>query len=328
MFKRLVLLGALLPSIAFAQALTITGPPATVASTANAIVLRDANQNIFVNNLSAKGTNVTSAGATTTLTVASTRLQTLVGSMAQTFQLPDATTLSVGSLYEFNNNSSGNLSVVNASSDAIYTVLPGARAQIQAIAVSTAAGAWDAHAYVPSNSSWGTAGLSTTAGTFSGTVAGVTGTFTGQLQGLGTATNNNATAGQIGEFVTASLAAGSATSVSNGVPTDIISIALTAGDWEVGGTICIDASGSTALSNQVVWVNTTSATMPSMPTTGYFQLQSTLPVVVGAIQSCFYSGIERFSLAAPGTAYLTERLEFTAGTGVAVYGKISARRIR
>lgn len=131
------------------------------ASSASSLVLRDANQNAFANNFVSKATNVSSAGTTTTLTAASSRIQTLTGTLAQTFKLPDATTLSVGSTWYFNNNSTGTLSIIDNGSNPIATVLAGAQAYVIAIAVSTSNGAWDYHFLIPANSSWGTVGLTT-----------------------------------------------------------------------------------------------------------------------------------------------------------------------
>lgn len=110
-------------------------------------------------NFTSRATNVVSAGATTVLTAASTRFQNLTGSSTQTFQLPDATTLVIGATFQFNNNSTGVLTVVNNSSSTITTVPAGGIVIVTAIAVSTAAGAWDFHPSAPSNIQWGTTGL-------------------------------------------------------------------------------------------------------------------------------------------------------------------------
>lgn len=59
------------------------------------------------------------------MTVASARTQNLTGSANQTFQLPDATTLSLSSIFEFNNNSSGSLIITNAGAATQYTVPAG-----------------------------------------------------------------------------------------------------------------------------------------------------------------------------------------------------------
>lgn len=73
----------------------------------------DDDNNIFANNFFASLTSVVSAGGTTVLTVASARVQRLTGSSSQTFQLPDATTLPLTSIFEFDNNSSSSLIISN-----------------------------------------------------------------------------------------------------------------------------------------------------------------------------------------------------------------------
>jgi len=167
--------------------ITLTVPVAT--SSASTIVARDASQNAFANNFVSKATNVVSAGATTVLTAASTRVQTLTGTLAQTFQLPDATTLSIGSIFEFDNNSTQTLTVVNAGSGAITTVVSGGYARVKATAVSTANGAWNTHFLIPENSSWGTAGM-IVAGTMAGSSSLTLGTASTTA---GTAVFQNAT---------------------------------------------------------------------------------------------------------------------------------------
>jgi hypothetical protein len=137
-----------------------TGYSAT-GGTSN-FVSRDSNGNTRANNFGSAATAVTSAGGTTVLTAASTRYQVLQGTLTQTFQLPDATTLFIGYRIEFNNNSTQTLTVNNASSSLICTVPAGGACVLICIATSTAGGAWDVHFYGPSNASWGTAGLAVT----------------------------------------------------------------------------------------------------------------------------------------------------------------------
>lgn len=137
----------------------------SVVSTASTLVARDANQNAFANNFVSKATNVTSAGGTTTLTAASTRIQNLTGSANQTFKLPDATTLAVGAQFQFNNNSTGTLSVTDNGNNAICTVPFGGIAIVLAIAVATSNGSWESHFLAPSNVQWGTNSLTFPAGT-------------------------------------------------------------------------------------------------------------------------------------------------------------------
>ena len=51
----------------------------------------------------------------------------------------------------------------------------------------------------------------------------------------GVTTNSNAAAGIVGEYISSSIASGSAVSLTTGVSANVTSISLTAGDWEVYG---------------------------------------------------------------------------------------------
>lgn len=101
-------------------------------------------------NNSAPGyTTVTAAGTTTTLTAASTYFQKINGSTTQTFQLPDATTLLNGTAFVFDNDSTGNVTIVDNASGAVSTVYPGNFQYIFVESNSTAAGSWGKYAFIP-----------------------------------------------------------------------------------------------------------------------------------------------------------------------------------
>ena len=126
----------------------------STAISSNTIVKRDANGNIFVNNYFEGSTSTVAAGGTTILTVASTRIQTLTGSLGQTFQLPDATTLTISSIFVFNNNSSSSLTITNNGGITLYVIPAGGGVQCVTTNVSTANGNWDFHTYAPSSVTW------------------------------------------------------------------------------------------------------------------------------------------------------------------------------
>ena len=94
---------------------------------------------------------VTSAAGTTVLTADSNYYQNLVGSTTQTFQLPDATTLLVGTTFIFDNNSSGNLTVVDNASGPIEIIPSGAAGFIYLYNNSTVAGSWNRHSFLPAS---------------------------------------------------------------------------------------------------------------------------------------------------------------------------------
>jgi hypothetical protein len=155
---------------------------------------------------------------------------------------------------------------------------------------------------------------------------GVPNAASGSLPGQipGTATNDNAAAGNIGEYISASVAAGSAVPLTNNVPANVTSMSLTAGDWDVWGNITFAPAGGTVTTGLFGSINTTSAAFPVLPGTGaYVGLTvsqtgggGTLPV-----------GQTRVSLAATTTVFLVAQSGFSAGTSSA-YGFIGARRRR
>ena len=135
------------------------GTGVTASSGANSVMLRDANQNVSINRLNQSTTTVAAAAGTTTLTVASTFSWVLTGTGGQTFKLPDATTLTNTTAFEFNNNATGTLTIVDNASGAVGTIAPGGAAAIALLSNGTVAGTWDVHAYIPENVQWGTNSL-------------------------------------------------------------------------------------------------------------------------------------------------------------------------
>jgi len=125
------------------------GTGVTASTGASSVVLRDASQNINFNNYVAGYAATTAAAGTTVLTVASARNQILIGSTTQTFQLPNATTLSLGQSFLFLNNSSGILTVKDNASTTIDTIPSGAIVQIGATSIATSAGSWSAYSFLP-----------------------------------------------------------------------------------------------------------------------------------------------------------------------------------
>jgi hypothetical protein len=173
------------------------GTGVTVSSGANSVVLRDSNVNINANAFNDAYTNTAASGTQIVLTAASVRRYTITGSGGQTIKLPDATTLSNGEIFEFDNNqSSGAITVNNNSNTLIVSVPSGGLARVNLLSNATAAGSWDRHDYAPANVSWSTntfdyAG-SITSATWNGSTVqvnrGGTGatTLTGYVKGSGT----------------------------------------------------------------------------------------------------------------------------------------------
>lgn len=150
-------------------------------------------------------------------------------------------------------------------------------------------------------------------------------TFSPTTNGIiGTTTNDNALAGRVGEFISSTVLVGSAVNVLNNTATDITSISLSAGDWNVSGEIVTAPAGSATQRIQG-WTSTTSATQPIEPNNGgMFGIGSPLPSGAGS-QTCM--GPMRISLPGTTIVYLSVSITFTGGT-MSAYGFIGARRVR
>jgi hypothetical protein len=135
------------------------GTGVTASSGANSVMLRDANQNVAVNRLNQANTNTTAAGGTTALTAASTYSQTLTGTGGQTYTMPDATTLTTGVAFVFNNNATSTLTLQDYATSSIGTITPGGAVELVLLSNGTTAGTWDVHGYLPEAVTWGTNAL-------------------------------------------------------------------------------------------------------------------------------------------------------------------------
>ena len=146
-------------------------------------------------------------------------------------------------------------------------------------------------------------------------VSGTVLTTTGQLIGNGTTTNDNASAGQVGEYIESTVGPYTVTTtVSN--PT---SISLTAGDWDV--TVVTSGGGASATSTASrIGINTTASTMGTQATDHIIYVNDTIN---GATAGMF---TKRISLSATTTVYASQKTD--AGTNAFQFCVLSARRRR
>jgi len=135
------------------------GTGVTASSGANSVMLRDANQNVAVNRLNQSNTSTAAAGSITALTAASSYSQTLTGTGNQTYTMPDATTLTTGVAFVFNNNATGTLTLQDYATGSIGTITSGGAVELVLLANGTTAGTWDVHGFLPENVTWGTNAL-------------------------------------------------------------------------------------------------------------------------------------------------------------------------
>ena len=132
------------------------GTGVTASSGANSVMLRDANQNVAVNRLNQSNTNTTAAGGVTALTTASSYIHTLSGTGNQTYTMPDATTLSTGVAFLFNNMATGTLTLQDYATGPIGTIPSGGAGAVFLTVNATVGGTWDLHAYLPEGVTFGT----------------------------------------------------------------------------------------------------------------------------------------------------------------------------
>jgi hypothetical protein len=126
---------------------------------------------------------------------------------------------------------------------------------------------------------------------------------------VGVTDGSDAPAGNVGEYMTAS-----ATSValSNAAVVNVVSLALTPGDWDVSGSVFFTAGAGThsLFGAGIAGLDTyTAATFPT-----------------GAINQAMSTAVSRQSSAGAATVWLVARADFT-GT-VTASGTIRARRVR
>lgn len=170
-----------------------------------------------------------------------------------------------------------------------------------------------------------------------GTVAyiGGTNTWTGQqtlnFTGTGgnpikgTNTNDAASAGYIGEFISSAIPPASAVAIVNNTAKTVTSISLTAGDWEINAIAMI--GGITAGTFFDMGISTTTNAMPSTTTLGDQSVESTGVSTAAAYAVVTVPGF-RVSLSGTVVHYLVVNVGFTVSSSPAAFGRISARRLR
>ncbi len=147
-------------------------------------------------------------------------------------------------------------------------------------------------------------------------------TFSPTTNGIvGTTTNDSASSGRVGEFIQSVILAASSVSLTDSIASNITSISLTAGDWDVWGNVSLVGSGNNMLSAGG-WTSQTSATIPdtslyngaSFGSTGLNSFLCSVPQF-------------RYSVTGSTTIFLTAVSSFPSGS-VLVCGGIYARRRR
>ena len=136
----------------------------------------------------------------------------------------------------------------------------------------------------------------------------------------------SAAAGIVGEVKSASVSADSGVTLTTATPANVLSMSLSAGDWEVSGR-CNYSLSSVTISGGSLWVggiSNTSATLPSdyLRTFIYGPTLTTGSPSLSAVITPW-----PFNSSSSQTIYLVCEATFTAGT-VKAYGSLEARRMR
>jgi len=145
---------------------------------------------------------------------------------------------------------------------------------------------------------------------------------------VGTTTNDSATAGYVGELLSADLLTASKVSLTTATATDVISKAFTAGDWDIWFIPAFVVNpGVTTVTRYFWWVSTASASLPALG-----KDLNVLSLASGTIPASSTSmGVttthKRFSLASTTTIYASVYADFGAST-LQTYGSIYGRRVR
>lgn len=147
---------------------------------------------------------------------------------------------------------------------------------------------------------------------------------------VGTNTNNNASAGSVGEYTSSIVLVGSAVALTTGVAANVTSISLTAGDWDVWGEVWYTSAATTQFALPIIAITTTSATLPTVPADNIsYATHPTPGNMTSAANGSFRLPLSpcRASLSATTTYYLVAQMSFSVST-CSAYGKICARRVR
>lgn len=146
----------------------------------------------------------------------------------------------------------------------------------------------------------------------------------------GTTTNDSASSGNIGEYISSTILRSSGVALSSTTSKTITSISLTAGDWDVWATFGLEGV-STTVSTYLACISLTNNTIVSTSdpnggaVTGYSPGSGNV-FATGNVVYVAPIGMQRISVASTTTVYLVINAQFSAN--VNGWGFIGARRVR
>lgn len=135
------------------------------------------------------------------------------------------------------------------------------------------------------------------------------------------ATSGSAITGSVGELVKSIIPFASAVNMTSTTPTNVTSISLTAGDWDIFGNAYMN-NNSVVQTKVAVWISVTSATLPDVSLIADFQTSTGVFAIGG-----FSAPTIPLNITSTTTVYLEALSVFSAGP-TTVCGAIYARRVR
>jgi len=340
----------------FSNTLTLAGTDSTTMTfpTTSATIARTDAANAFTGNQSMSGFVAigTTPSTTRTLYVAKSNTGgttavgvrsdgtfqsdvTSVGKLFQAVTATQATTFTLADLTAFSAEQGGigsGSTVTNQYGFSAQSSLTGGANNYGFYSnISSASARWNFFANGTANNAF--AGNTRFGGTTAPTVAIdvtgavlVSGTITPSGGIVGTTAGGDATAGNVGEYLSASLAVGSATSLTTATAKTVINLSLTAGDWDITGVINFIPAASTNTTLLFMGTSTTDNTIGADNS----YASNAYPVSGNVTTSGHYRKnvpTVRVNISSTTTIYLIAQATFTVSTMTA-YGTICARRAR
>lgn len=173
----------------------------------------------------------------------------------------------------------------------------------------------------------GTAGANDTIGVAINGVAQAFFTSTGNAS-KGVATTSNAAAGFIGEYLSGARATGVSLTLATGTPLTVDSVSLTAGDWDVSGTVSYTFASTTSYTNLVGCVSTTTNSVTTgAPQGSCFDYETSAIIPTATADQTWVVPVTRISISSTTVVFITSNQVFSAAA-LKGYGTIRARRVR
>jgi hypothetical protein len=143
----------------------------------------------------------------------------------------------------------------------------------------------------------------------------------------GVTDGTDAAAGMVGEYLLANNTAGSA--LTTGVPINVATLTLSAGDWDVWGQTIFTEGANTIPTVLASATSPNSATLPTPAqlATGLGAMSQIAATMTKGLTQIMQTGPDRYNSSASQNVYLVSQATFSGGT-LSVTGFISARRIR